>query len=176
MVGGGAAEGAMDAGNMLKPALARGELHCIGATTVNEYRKHIEKDPALERRFQPVMVGEPSVEDTISILRGLKERYEVHHGVRIQDNALVAAATLSNRYISDRFLPDKAIDLIDEAASRLRMEIDSMPGEMDEVRRKLLQLQIEQQGLAKETDALSRGRLEGVLGEIARLTEHPPAP
>src|SRR5439155_22418658 len=138
-----AAEGAMDAGNMLKPALARGDLHCIGATTINEYRKHIEKDPALERRFQPVMVGEPTVEDTISIPRGLKERYEVHHGVRIQDNALVAAATLSNRYITDRFLPDKAIDLIDEAASRLRMEIDSMPAEMDEVRRKVLQLQIE---------------------------------
>src|SRR5213078_828137 len=135
IVGAGAAEGAMDAGNMLKPALARGELHCIGATTVNEYRKHIEKDPALERRFQPVQVGEPSVEDTISILRGLKERYELHHGVRIQDTAIVAAATLSNRYISDRFLPDKAIDLIDEAASRLRMEIDSMPAEMDEVRR-----------------------------------------
>ncbi|HUJ24951.1 MAG TPA: Clp protease N-terminal domain-containing protein, partial [Myxococcales bacterium] len=171
IVGAGAAEGAMDAGNMLKPALARGELHCIGATTVNEYRKHIEKDPALERRFQPVMVGEPSVEDTISILRGLKERYEVHHGVRIQDSAIVAAATLSNRYISDRFLPDKAIDLIDEAASRLRMEIDSMPAEMDEVRRKLMQLQIEEQALKKETDALSRGRLDEITREIARLTE-----
>ena len=171
IVGAGAAEGAMDAGNMLKPALARGELHCIGATTVNEYRKHIEKDPALERRFQPVMVGEPSVEDTISILRGLKERYEVHHGVRIQDSAIVAAATLSNRYISDRFLPDKAIDLIDEAASRLRMEIDSMPAEMDEVRRKLMQLQIEEQALKKETDPLSRGRLEEILREVARLTE-----
>jgi len=171
IVGAGAAEGAMDAGNMLKPALARGELHCIGATTVNEYRKHIEKDPALERRFQPVMVGEPSVEDTISILRGLKERYEVHHGVRIQDSAIVAAATLSNRYISDRFLPDKAIDLIDEAASRLRMEIDSMPAEMDEVRRKLMQLQIEEQALKKETDPLSKGRLEEISREIARLNE-----
>ena len=136
VVGAGAAEGAMDASNMLKPALARGELHCIGATTLNEYRKYIEKDAALERRFQPVLVGEPTVEDTISILRGLKERYEVHHGVRIQDSALVAAAVLSNRYISDRFLPDKAIDLIDEAASRLRMEIDSMPAELDEVDRK----------------------------------------
>src|SRR5205814_5997315 len=132
IVGAGAAEGAMDAGNMLKPALARGELHCIGATTVNEYRKHIEKDPALERRFQPVQVGEPSVEDTISILRGLRERYEIHHGVQFKDAALVAAAVLSNRYITDRFLPDKAIDLIDEAASRLRMEIDSMPAELDE--------------------------------------------
>src|SRR5205807_1264631 len=171
IVGAGAAEGAMDAGNMLKPALARGELHCIGATTVNEYRKHIEKDPALERRFQPVMVGEPSVEDTVSILRGLKERYEVHHGVRIQDSAIVAAATLSNRYISDRFLPDKAIDLIDEAASRLRMEIDSMPAEMDEVRRKLMQLQIEEQALKKETDPLSKGRLDEISREIARLNE-----
>jgi ATP-dependent Clp protease ATP-binding subunit ClpB len=171
IVGAGAAEGAMDAGNMLKPALARGELHCIGATTVNEYRKHIEKDPALERRFQPVMVGEPSVEDTISILRGLKERYEVHHGVRIQDSAIVAAATLSNRYISDRFLPDKAIDLIDEAASKLRMEIDSMPVEMDEVRRRLLQLQIEEQALLKETDALSRGRLGEITREISTLSE-----
>ena len=171
IVGAGAAEGAMDAGNMLKPALARGELHCIGATTVNEYRKHIEKDPALERRFQPVMVGEPSVEDTISILRGLKERYEVHHGVRIQDSAIVAAATLSNRYISDRFLPDKAIDLIDEAASRLRMEIDSMPAEMEDVRRRLMQLQIEEQALKKETDPLSRGRLDEIQREIARLNE-----
>ncbi len=171
IVGAGAAEGAMDAGNMLKPALARGELHCIGAPTVNEYRKHIEKDPALERRFQPVMVGEPSVEDTISILRGLKERYELHHGVRIQDSAIVAAATLSNRYISDRFLPDKAIDLIDEAASRLRMEIDSMPAEMDEVRRKLMQLQIEEQALKKETDVLSKGRLDEITREIARLNE-----
>ncbi|HEY2030898.1 MAG TPA: Clp protease N-terminal domain-containing protein, partial [Myxococcales bacterium] len=170
IVGAGAAEGAMDAGNMLKPALARGELHCIGATTVNEYRK-IEKDPALERRFQPVMVGEPSVEDTISILRGLKERYEVHHGVRIQDSAIVAAATLSNRYISDRLLPDKAIDLIDEAGSRLRMEIDSMPAEMDEVRRKVMQLQIEEQALMKETDPLSRGRLDQITREVATLNE-----
>src|SRR5882762_5257880 len=171
IVGAGAAEGSMDAGNMLKPALARGELHCIGATTVNEYRKHIEKDPALERRFQPVQVGEPSVEDTISILRGLKERYELHHGVRIQDSAIVAAATLSNRYITDRFLPDKAIDLIDESASRLRMEIDSMPAEMDEVRRKLMQLQIEEQALKKETDSLSKARLDEISREIARLTE-----
>jgi ATP-dependent Clp protease ATP-binding subunit ClpB len=171
IVGAGAAEGAMDAGNMLKPALARGELHCIGATTVNEYRKHIEKDPALERRFQPVQVGEPSVEDTISILRGLKERYEVHHGVRIQDSALVAAATLSNRYITDRFLPDKAIDLIDEAASRLRMEIDSMPAEMDEVRRKVLQLQIEEQALKKESDPISKGRLAELQKEMAQLNE-----
>src|SRR5450432_30401 len=171
IVGAGAAEGAMDAGNMLKPALARGELHCIGATTVNEYRKHIEKDPALERRFQPVMVGEPSVEDTISILRGLKERYEVHHGVRIQDSAIVAAATLSNRYIADRFLPDKAIDLIDEAASKLRMEIDSMPVEMDEVRRRLMQLQIEEQALMKETDPLSRGRKAEITREISTLSE-----
>src|SRR5438128_2168577 len=171
IVGAGAAEGAMDAGNMLKPALARGELHCIGATTVNEYRKHIEKDPALERRFQPVMVGEPSVEDTISILRGLKERYEVHHGVRIQDSAIVAAATLSNRYISDRFLPDKAIDLIDEAASRLRMEIDSMPAEMDEVRRKLMQLQIERQALSKEKDKASKERRTKIEQELAGLRE-----
>jgi ATP-dependent Clp protease ATP-binding subunit ClpB len=171
IVGAGAAEGAMDAGNMLKPALARGELHCIGATTLKEYRKHIEKDPALERRFQPVMVGEPSVEDTISILRGLKERYEVHHGVRIQDSALVAAATLSQRYIADRFLPDKAIDLIDEAASRLRMEIDSMPVEMDEVRRKVLQLQIEEQALKKETDPISQGRLAEISKDLAQLNE-----
>ena len=147
IVGAGAAEGAMDAGNLLKPALARGELHAIGATTVNEYRKHIEKDPALERRFQPVFVGEPSVEDTVSILRGLKERYEVHHKVRIQDAALVDAARLSNRYITDRFLPDKAIDLVDEASSRLRIEIDSMPTEVDEIRRRIAQLEIEKQGL-----------------------------
>ena len=171
IVGAGAAEGSMDAGNMLKPALARGELHCIGATTVTEYRKHIEKDPALERRFSPVMVGEPSVEDTISILRGLKERYETHHGVRIQDAAIVAAATLSNRYITDRFLPDKAIDLIDEAASRLKMEIDSMPAEVDEVRRKVLQLQIEEQALQKETDPISRGRLAELQKEMAQGNE-----
>ncbi len=171
IVGAGKAEGSMDAGNMLKPALARGELHCIGATTLDEYRKHIEKDAALERRFQPVMVGEPSVQDTISILRGLKERYEVHHGVHIQDTALVAAATLSNRYISDRFLPDKAIDLVDEAASRLRIEIDSMPTEVDDVRRKLVQLEIEREGLKKETDVHSRERLSTLEKEIAELNE-----
>ncbi|MDP2271126.1 MAG: ATP-dependent chaperone ClpB [Archangium sp.] len=171
VVGAGKAEGSMDASNMLKPALARGELHCIGATTLDEYRKHIEKDAALERRFQPVMVGEPTVHDTISILRGLKERYEVHHGVRIQDSALVAAATLSNRYISDRFLPDKAIDLVDEAASRLRIEIDSMPTEVDEVRRKVMQLEIEREGLKKETDVHSRERLAVIEKEHATLNE-----
>ncbi|MEW6430480.1 MAG: ATP-dependent chaperone ClpB [Myxococcota bacterium] len=171
LVGAGKAEGSMDAGNMLKPALARGELHCIGATTLDEYRKHIEKDAALERRFQPVLVGEPSVQDTISILRGLKERYEVHHGVRIQDSALVAAATLSHRYISDRFLPDKAIDLVDESASRLRIEIDSMPTEVDEVRRKLMQLEIERQGLKKETDVHSKERLATLEKEIAEANE-----
>lgn len=149
VVGAGASEGSMDAGNILKPMLARGELRCIGATTLNEYRKYIEKDSALERRFQPVLVKEPSVEDTVSILRGLKERYEVHHGVRIKDSALVAAAALSNRYISERFLPDKAIDLVDEAAARLRTEIDSMPTELDESRRRMLQLQIEEQALSK---------------------------
>src|SRR6266481_721249 len=171
IVGAGAAEGAMDAGNMLKPALARGELHCIGATTVNEYRKHIEKDPALERRFQPVMVGEPSVEDTISILRGLKERYELHHGVRIQDSAIVAAATLSNRYISDRFLPDKAIDLIDEAASRLRMEVDSLPQEIDQLEREIIQLEIERQALQREEDEKSKARLREIEQRIADLRE-----
>ena len=171
VVGAGAAEGAMDASNMLKPALARGELRCVGATTLDEYRKHIEKDAALERRFQPVYVGEPSVEDTIAILRGLKERYEVHHGVRIQDAALVAAATLSNRYITDRFLPDKAIDLVDEAASRLRIEIDSMPTEIDEVERKLMQLEIERQALKKEKDKASKERLAKVEREIAELKE-----
>jgi ATP-dependent Clp protease ATP-binding subunit ClpB len=171
LVGAGKAEGAMDAGNMLKPALARGELHCIGATTLDEYRKHIEKDAALERRFQPVMVGEPSVHDTISILRGLKERYEVHHGVRIQDSALVSAANLSNRYISDRFLPDKAIDLVDEACSRLRIEIDSMPTEIDDVRRKMNQLEIEREGLRKETDPHSRERLGQIEKELAELSE-----
>ena len=155
IVGAGAAEGAVDAANMLKPALARGELRCIGATTLDEYRKHVEKDAALERRFQPVLVGEPRVEDTISILRGLKERYEVHHGVRIQDAALVAAAVLSNRYITDRFLPDKAIDLVDEAASRVRVQIDSMPEELDEIERKRMQLEIEREALKKET---RRGR------------------
>jgi ATP-dependent Clp protease ATP-binding subunit ClpB len=171
IVGAGAAEGSMDAGNMLKPALARGELHAIGATTVNEYRKHVEKDPALERRFQPVFVGEPSVQDTISILRGLKERYEVHHRVRIQDAALVDAARLSARYIADRFLPDKAIDLIDEAASRLRIEIDSMPTEVDEVRRRVGQLEIEKQGLLKEKDDASRRRLGEVEKELSALRE-----
>ncbi len=171
LVGAGKTEGAMDAGNMLKPALARGELHCVGATTLDEYRKYIEKDAALERRFQPVMVGEPSVHDTISILRGLKERYEVHHGVRIQDSALVAAATLSHRYIADRFLPDKAIDLVDEAASRLRIEIDSMPTEIDEIRRRVMQLEIEREGLRKETDPHSRERLSTLEREIADLNE-----
>ncbi|HET7251315.1 MAG TPA: ATP-dependent chaperone ClpB, partial [Gemmatimonadales bacterium] len=171
IVGAGAAEGAMDAGNMLKPMLARGELHCIGATTLAEYRKHIEKDAALERRFQPVFVGEPSVEDTIAILRGLKERYEVHHGVRITDNALVAAATLSARYIGDRFLPDKAIDLVDEAASRLRIEIDSLPQEIDEVERRIVQLEIEKAALAKEKDKASRERLAKVEQDLAALRE-----
>jgi ATP-dependent Clp protease ATP-binding subunit ClpB len=171
VVGAGAAEGAMDASNMLKPMLARGELRCVGATTLNEYQKHIEKDAALERRFQPVYVGEPSVEETIGILRGLKERYEVHHGVRIQDSALVAAATLSNRYITDRFLPDKAIDLVDEAASRLRIEIDSLPTEIDQVERKIVQLEIERQALKKESDKPSKERLARVEREIAELRE-----
>ena len=171
IVGAGAAEGAVDAGNMLKPMLARGELRAIGATTLDEYREHIEKDPALERRFQPVLVGEPSVEDTIAILRGLKERYEVHHGVRIQDPALVAAAVLSDRYVSGRFLPDKAIDLVDEAASRLRIEIDSVPIEIDEVERRLTQLEIERAALRKETDAASRERLERLEQELADLRE-----
>jgi len=171
VVGAGAAEGAIDASNMLKPALARGDLRCVGATTLSEYRKHIEKDPALERRFQPVYLQEPTVEDTISILRGLKERYEVHHGVRIKDAALVAAAVLSNRYISDRFLPDKAIDLIDEAASRLKMEIDSMPSELDEIERRLRQHEIEKQAVMKEKDAASKERLERLKEEIAELTE-----
>lgn len=169
VVGAGAAEGAMDAGNILKPMLARGELHCIGATTLNEYRKYIEKDTALERRFQPVMVGEPTVEDTISILRGLKERYEVHHGVRIRDAALVAAATLSDRYISDRFLPDKAIDLVDEAAAKLRTEIESMPAPLDEIKRKIMQLEIEEQALKKETDEASKSRLEALMQEKDEL-------
>ena len=169
LVGAGAAEGAMDAANMLKPALARGELHCVGATTLDEFRKHIEKDAALERRFQPVYVGEPSVEDTIAILRGLKEKYEVHHGVRIKDAALVAAATLSHRYISERFLPDKAIDLIDEAASRLRIEIDSMPTEIDEIDRRIRQLEIEKQALAKEQDRASQNRLKKMEEELRTL-------
>jgi ATP-dependent Clp protease ATP-binding subunit ClpB len=171
VVGAGAAEGAMDAGNILKPMLARGELRCIGATTLNEYRKYIEKDTALERRFQPVMVDQPSVEDTISILRGLKERYEVHHGVRIRDNALIAAATLSDRYISDRFLPDKAIDLVDEAAAKLRTEIESMPAPLDEVRRKIMQLQIEEQALKKETDAASQEKLQEITAEKDSLQQ-----
>ncbi|HBB15904.1 MAG TPA: type VI secretion system ATPase TssH, partial [Syntrophus sp. (in: bacteria)] len=169
VVGAGAAEGAMDASNMLKPALARGELRCVGATTLNEYRKHIEKDPALERRFQPIMVREPSVEDTIAILRGLKERYEVHHGVRIKDAAIIAAATLSDRYISDRFLPDKAVDLIDEAASRLRIELDSMPAEIDTLDRRVIQLEIERQSLKKETDRTSVERREKIEKELAEL-------
>jgi ATP-dependent Clp protease ATP-binding subunit ClpB len=169
VVGAGAAEGAMDASNMLKPMLARGELHAIGATTLDEYRKHIEKDAALERRFQPIYVGEPTVEDTISILRGLRERYEVHHGVKIKDAALVAAAVLSHRYISDRFLPDKAIDLVDEAAARLRMEIDSMPAELDEIERRIMQLEIEREALRKEEDEASRERLARLERELAEL-------
>lgn len=171
LVGAGAAEGAMDASNMLKPALARGELRAIGATTLNEYKKHIEKDPALERRFQPVLVSEPTVEDAIAILRGLKERYEVHHGVRIKDSAIIAAATLSNRYISDRFLPDKAIDLVDEAAASLRMQIDSLPVEIDEVERRILQLEIERQALLKESDAHSKERRGQIEKELAKLKE-----
>ncbi len=171
IVGAGAAEGAVDASNMLKPALARGELRCIGATTLDEYRKHIEKDAALERRFQPVQVHEPTVEDTIAILRGLKEKYETHHGVQIQDNAIVSAATLSNRYISDRFLPDKAVDLVDEAASRLRIEIDSVPEVIDEVERRIIQLQIEQQALEKEDDEASKQRLDKLNQDLAELNE-----
>jgi len=171
IVGAGKAEGAMDAGNLLKPMLARGELHCVGATTLNEYRQHIEKDAALERRFQPVLVEEPTVEDTISILRGLQERYEVFHGVKIQDGALIAAATLSHRYISDRFLPDKAIDLVDEACAMIRTEMDSMPQELDEVRRKIMQLEIEEAALQKESDRLSQGRLDDLREELAGLRE-----
>jgi ATP-dependent Clp protease ATP-binding subunit ClpB len=171
IVGAGAAEGSMDASNLLKPALARGELHCIGATTLNEYRKHVEKDAALARRFQPVFVSEPTVEDTVSILRGLKEKYELHHGVRISDAAIVSAATLSNRYISDRFLPDKAIDLVDEAASRLRMEIDSKPEELDELDRRILQLKIEREALRKETDAASVDRLGKLEKELLDLEQ-----
>jgi len=169
IVGAGKAEGTIDAGNMLKPMLARGELHCIGATTLDEYRKHIEKDAALERRFQPVLVGQPTVEDTISILRGLRERFEVHHGVKIQDNALVAAATLSNRYISDRFLPDKAIDLVDEACAMIRTEIDSMPAELDEVTRRVMQLEIEEAALKKEKDAAGKERLATLRKELTEL-------
>jgi len=171
LVGAGKADGAMDASNLLKPALARGELHCVGATTLDEYRKHVEKDAALARRFQPVFVSQPTVEDTISILRGLKERYEAHHGVRITDPAIIAAATLSDRYISDRFLPDKAIDLIDEAASRQRMQVDSKPEELDELDRRIMQLKIEQEALKKETDAASKDRLKKLAGELAELQE-----
>ncbi|MGE9291692.1 MAG: Clp protease N-terminal domain-containing protein, partial [Puniceicoccales bacterium] len=171
IVGAGKAEGAMDAGNMLKPMLARGELHCIGATTLDEYRQHIEKDAALERRFQTVLVDQPTVEDTISILRGLRERFEVHHGVRIQDNALVQAATLSNRYISDRFLPDKAIDLVDEACALIRTEMDSMPGDMDSLNRRILQLEIEEAALRNEKDEVSKRRLEALGKELSDLRE-----
>ena len=171
IVGAGKSDGAMDAGNLLKPMLARGELHCIGATTLDEYRKYIEKDAALERRFQPVMVDEPTVEDTISILRGLKERYEVYHGVQIHDGALIAAATLSHRYISDRFLPDKAIDLVDEACATIRTEIDSMPTEMDDIARRIMQLEIEEMALTKETDTLSKERLEDIRKELAELND-----
>ena len=171
IVGAGKTDGAMDAGNMLKPMLARGELHCIGATTLDEYRQYIEKDAALERRFQPVMIDEPTVEDTISILRGLKDRYEVFHGVKITDNALVAAATLSKRYISDRFLPDKAIDLVDEACALIKTEMDSMPAELDELRRKVLQMEIEEEALKKETDNLSRERLDALQKELAELKD-----
>ncbi len=171
VVGAGAAEGALDASNLLKPPLARGELRCVGATTLDEYRKHVEKDPALERRFQPVLVDQPSVDDTISILRGLKERYEVHHGVRIRDSAIVAAASLSHRYITGRYLPDKAIDLIDEAASRLRMEIDSMPVEIDEATRQLTRLQIEATALRRETDPASRERLKKIEKEIQEVEQ-----
>ena len=170
VVGAGKADGAMDAGNLLKPMLARGELHCIGATTLDEYRQHVEKDAALERRFQPVMVDQPTVEDTVSILRGLREKYEVHHGVRIKDNALVAAAVLSNRYIADRFLPDKAIDLVDEAAAKLRTEIDSMPSDLDEISRRVMQLEIEREALRKETDTASKDRLRQA-GEGTRRPE-----
>src|SRR3954467_10060090 len=171
LIGAGASEGSMDASNLLKPALARGELHCIGATTLDEYQKYVEKDAALERRFQPVFVGEPTVEDTISILRGLKEKYELHHGVRITDAAIVAAAQLSNRYITERFLPDKAIDLMDEAASRLRMQIDSKPEELDELDRRIIQLKIDREALRKESDKASKDRLEKLEEELAGLEE-----
>src|SRR6202035_2006052 len=171
LVGAGAAEGATDAANIMKPQLARGELRCVGATTLDEYRKYIEKDPALERRFQPVLVNEPTVEATIAILRGLKERYEVHHGVRIQDSALVSAAVLSQRYIADRFLPDKAIDLIDEAASRLRIELDSLPAEIDQIERRVMQLEIERAALKKERDKASQERLQKLEKELADLQE-----
>ena len=171
IVGAGKSDGAMDAGNLLKPMLARGELHCIGATTLNEYRQYIEKDAALERRFQPVLVDEPTVEDTISILRGLKERYEVFHGVKIQDQALIAAATLSNRYITDRFLPDKAIDLVDEACAMIRTEMDSMPTELDEIRRKIMQHEIEEAALKKEDDKLSQAHLQEVQQELSQMRD-----
>ena len=171
LVGAGKADGAMDASNLLKPALARGELHCVGATTLDEYRKYVEKDAALARRFQPVFINEPSVEDTISILRGIKEKYELHHGVRITDSALVAAATLSNRYITDRFLPDKAIDLMDEAGSRLRMQVDSKPEELDELDRRIIQLKIEREALLKEKDKGSKERLKSLESELAGLQE-----
>ena len=171
IVGAGKTEGSMDAGNMLKPMLARGELHCIGATTLDEYRQYIEKDAALERRFQPVMVDEPTVEDTISILRGLKERYEVYHGVKITDGALVSAATLSDRYITDRFLPDKAIDLVDEACAMIKTEMDTMPAELDEQNRKIMQMEIEEAALKKETDHLSRERLQDLQKELAELKD-----
>jgi ATP-dependent Clp protease ATP-binding subunit ClpB len=171
IVGAGKSDGAMDAGNLLKPMLARGELHCIGATTLNEYRQYIEKDAALERRFQPVLVDEPTVEDTISILRGLKERYEVFHGVKIQDQALIAAATLSNRYITDRFLPDKAIDLVDEACAMIRTEMDSMPTELDEIRRKIMQHEIEEAALKKEDDKLSQAHLKDVQQELSQMRD-----
>jgi ATP-dependent Clp protease ATP-binding subunit ClpB len=171
LIGAGKSEGAMDAGNLLKPALARGELHCIGATTLDEYRKYVEKDPALQRRFQPIFVGEPTVEDTISILRGLKEKYELHHGVRITDGAIVSAATLSNRYITDRFLPDKAIDLMDEAASRLRMEVESKPEEIETLDRRIIQLKIEREALRKETDKASKDRLDALESDLANLEQ-----
>ena len=171
IVGAGKTEGSMDAGNMLKPMLARGELHCIGATTLNEYRMYIEKDAALERRFQPVMVDEPTVEDTISILRGLKDRYEVFHGVKITDAALVSAATLAERYITDRFLPDKAIDLVDEACALIKTELDSLPTELDDVQRRIMQMEIEEAALKKETDRLSMERLDTLQKELAELRE-----
>ncbi len=171
LVGAGKSDGAMDASNLLKPALARGELHCVGATTLDEYRKYVEKDAALARRFQAVFVDEPTVEDTVSILRGLKEKYELHHGVRISDSAIVAAATLSNRYITDRFLPDKAIDLVDEAASRLRMEVDSKPEELDELDRRIIQMKIEREALKKEDDRASKDRLENLDKELSELEQ-----
>ncbi|MBX9729943.1 MAG: AAA family ATPase, partial [Sphingomonas sp.] len=171
LIGAGKSEGAMDASNLLKPALARGELHCVGATTLDEYRKHVEKDAALQRRFQPVFVGEPTVPDTVSILRGLKEKYELHHGVRITDAAIVAAATLSNRYITDRFLPDKAIDLMDEAASRIRMEVESKPEEIETLDRRIIQLKIEREALKRETDEASKDRLRTLDGELANLEQ-----